>query len=96
MKYFHLSKIIVTIIIVILCLCLCSCSLLGSLFSPDLQEKREDSFFTSTGHKLLKIFTKQERLGYICDQGNFGKKIWSGKKIVEHTGQKIRLTYTKK
>lgn len=84
-------------LISLFCVILCSCALLGLLFDPSIEEEKADRFFTATHHQLLRIFTKEEKLGYIYDNGIFVKKVWGGTKIKpQATGQTIKLTYTKK
>lgn len=75
---------------------LTSCSLLSTIFKPDLEEEKRDRFEVATGHKLMNLYEKQDKLGYVYDQGTFIKNIWGGKKTESHTGQSITLTYTRK
>ena len=80
--------------ILLLALATSSCALL-SILSPDLQEEKEDRFRRATGHELLKIYNKEEKLGYVYDKGTLIKRVWGGEKVVQPTGQSIKLTYTR-
>lgn len=71
----------------------CSCAMWDSVFGPNIENEKEDIFFKKTGHQLLKIYVKEDKLGYIFDKGVFIKKAWGGRKIISHTGQDITLVY---
>lgn len=72
---------------------LCSCALFSMLFEPDIQKEKEERFEQATGHQLLKIPLKEDKLGYIIDNGVFVKKVWGGKIVHSATGQNISLSY---
>lgn len=74
---------------------LSACSVIGYLTAPDAQHLAEQRFAGITGHKLMNIYTKEDMLGYIYEDGNFRKKVWGGKVIVSPTGQDIKLVYTR-
>ena len=76
-------------------LLLASCAYLVDLFSANLQKEKEDRFLQATDHELLKIYSKEEKLGYVYDKGTLIKRVWGGEKIVQPTGQSIKLTYTR-
>ena len=76
-----------------LCLVLASCALLGRVFPPDLEEEKKDSFFEKTGHEMLKMLQKEQKLGYLCDNGVFIKKVWGGKIEEVSVRQDITLVY---
>lgn len=76
-------------------LLLCQCAFLGALTDKDVEAEKADRFESATGHQILKIPLKEDKLGYVYDKGVFVKKVWGGK--VEHsaTGQTITLRYKK-
>ena len=89
-------KIIQSFFLLIAALSLHGCALLGLLFEPNLEEEKKDRFLAATGHELLQIYTKEEKLGYVYDNNVLIKKVWGGKKISQPTGQSLKLTYTRK
>lgn len=74
---------------------LSACSVIGYMTAPNAQRLAEQRFAEITGHKLMDVYTKEDRLGYLYEDGNFIKKVWGGKVIVSPTGQDIKLIYTR-
>ena len=72
-----------------------SCAVMDMLIEPDTMEQRIDRFKAATDHELFKIYIKEDKLGYIFDNGDPIKKVWGGKKVVSQTGQTIKLVYTR-
>ncbi len=77
------------------CFLLCSCAFLGRLIDPDLETIKKDRFLSSTGHEMLKILFKEDRLGYIYENDFFVKKVWGGNVVTQAIGQNIEINYTK-
>ncbi len=94
-KHMKFSFVFIHLFFSFFILSLSSCALLDSALDEDLVAKREDRFKASTGHELFKIYSKDDRLGYIYENGSFVKKVWGGKKIVSPSGQTIKLLYTR-
>jgi hypothetical protein len=94
-------KFLQRMICALLFLPLSSCALLGMIFGADTEGEKKDRFLAVTGHELLKIYSKEEKLGFIYDEDRHGndafvKRAWGGKKIIQPTGQSIKLTYSYK
>ena len=91
-----MRKNIINIALFVMIIHLPSCALFGMLFTPNIEGEKKDRFLTATDHQLLKIYSKEEKLGYVYDNNIYVKKVWGGKKICQPTGQSIKLTYTQK
>ena len=81
--------------VIISCCIFSSCSLLGMLTSPNVEKEKKDRFLSATGHEMLSIFAKEDRLGYLYEKGFFTRKVWGGKVSEQHIGQNIELSYSR-
>jgi hypothetical protein len=67
----------------------------GALFDPNVESETADHFERKTGHEILKIPLKEDKLGYVYEKGVFVKKVWGGKIVHNPIGENAILRYKK-